>query len=245
MDSPCTLLAAFSNCHARAHSWGHRGETVTVKAKKRNEPRSFRLAAVAAAALAAGFLAWIGPGSGARPSPTLVSNLVQASAALLAAGGLLPRRPPQPLRLRPGLDRVPAPGLAPARLGRPGLGPRPGRLDHHRAPRTGAGRAVAGRRRLPDRGAAADRRGAGLPDRPHAGHGPAPDPAGRPADRRLPAVPRLGHRARRRLHRQRRRPLDPGAGHPASPTRSATSWPAPSCWCCSPAPAAGAWSTCR
>src|SRR5215207_8383662 len=86
MDSPCTLLAAFSNCHARAHSWGHRGETVTVKAKKPNELRSFRLAAVAAAALAVGFLAWIGVGVGGEAVTELVSNLVQASAALLAAG---------------------------------------------------------------------------------------------------------------------------------------------------------------
>src|ERR671913_571798 len=85
MDSPCTFLAAFCNCRARAHSWGHRGETVTVKAKKRKELRSFRLAAVAAAALAAGFLAWIGLGAGDDGVTELVSNLVQASAALLAA----------------------------------------------------------------------------------------------------------------------------------------------------------------
>ena len=57
MDSPCIILAAFSNSQARAHSWGHRGETVTVKAKKPNELRSFRVAAVLAAALAVGFLA--------------------------------------------------------------------------------------------------------------------------------------------------------------------------------------------
>src|ERR671912_266076 len=85
MDSPCTFLAAFCNCRARAHSWGHRGETVTVKAKKRKELRSFRLAAVAAAALAAGFLAWIGLGVGDDGVTELGSNLVQASAALLAA----------------------------------------------------------------------------------------------------------------------------------------------------------------
>src|SRR5829696_303241 len=85
MDSPCTFLAAFCNFRARAHSWGHRGETVTVKAKKRKELRSFRLAAVAAAALAVGFLAWIGVGVGGKAVTELVSNLVQASAALLAA----------------------------------------------------------------------------------------------------------------------------------------------------------------
>ncbi|HEV2872737.1 MAG TPA: ATP-binding protein [Actinomycetota bacterium] len=58
---------------------------MTVKAKKRKELRSFRLAAVAAAALAAGFLAWIGLGVGGDGVTELVSNLVQASAALLAA----------------------------------------------------------------------------------------------------------------------------------------------------------------
>jgi signal transduction histidine kinase len=59
---------------------------VTVKAKKPNELRSFRLAAVLAAALAVGFLAWIGAGVGGEGVTELVSNLVQASAALLAAG---------------------------------------------------------------------------------------------------------------------------------------------------------------
>ncbi|HEY6709046.1 MAG TPA: hypothetical protein VJB61_15810, partial [Actinomycetota bacterium] len=59
---------------------------MTVKAKKPNELRSFRLAAVAAAALAVGFLAWIGVGVGGEAVTDLVSNLVQASAALLAAG---------------------------------------------------------------------------------------------------------------------------------------------------------------
>ncbi|HZB60672.1 MAG TPA: ATP-binding protein [Actinomycetota bacterium] len=58
---------------------------MTVKAKKRKELRSFRLAAVAAAALAAGFLAWIGLGVGDDGVTELGSNLVQASAALLAA----------------------------------------------------------------------------------------------------------------------------------------------------------------
>jgi len=85
MHSPCTFLAAFSNFRARAHSWGHRGETVTVKAKKRKELRSFRLAAGAATTLAAGFLAWVGIGIGGKAVTELVSNLVQASAALLAA----------------------------------------------------------------------------------------------------------------------------------------------------------------
>ena len=86
MDSPCSYLATFSNIQARAHSWGHRGETVTVRAKKPNELRSFRLAAVVATALAVGFLAWIGVGVGGEAVTELVSNLVQASAALLAAG---------------------------------------------------------------------------------------------------------------------------------------------------------------
>ena len=58
---------------------------MTVKAKKRKELRSFRLAAVAAAALGAGFLAWIGLDVGGDGVTELVSNLVQASAALLAA----------------------------------------------------------------------------------------------------------------------------------------------------------------
>ncbi len=58
---------------------------MTVKAKKRKELRSFRLAAVAAAALGAGFLAWIGLDVGGEGVTELVSNLVQASAALLAA----------------------------------------------------------------------------------------------------------------------------------------------------------------
>jgi signal transduction histidine kinase len=68
------------------HSWGHRGETVTVKARKRKELRSFRLVAVAAAALGAGFLAWVGLGLGTEQTTTLVSNLFQALAALAAAG---------------------------------------------------------------------------------------------------------------------------------------------------------------
>jgi signal transduction histidine kinase len=59
---------------------------VTVKAKKRNELRSFRLVAMAAAALGAGFLVWVGLGLGADRTTTLVSNLFQAVAALAAAG---------------------------------------------------------------------------------------------------------------------------------------------------------------
>jgi hypothetical protein len=58
---------------------------VTVKAKKRKELRSFRLVAMAAAALGAGFLAWVGFGLGAEETTTLVSNLFQAVAALAAA----------------------------------------------------------------------------------------------------------------------------------------------------------------
>ena len=59
---------------------------MTVKAKKRKELRSFRLVAIAAAALGAGFLAWVGLGLGAEATTTLVSNLFQAMAALAAAG---------------------------------------------------------------------------------------------------------------------------------------------------------------
>jgi signal transduction histidine kinase len=59
---------------------------VTVKARKRKELRSFRLVAIAAAALGAGFLAWVGLGLGAEATTTLVSNLFQAMAALAAAG---------------------------------------------------------------------------------------------------------------------------------------------------------------
>ena len=65
MDSPVPFWRVFGNCPAQVHSWGHRGETVTVKAKKRNELRSFRLVAMAAAALGAGFLVWVGLGLGA------------------------------------------------------------------------------------------------------------------------------------------------------------------------------------
>ncbi|HET9008364.1 MAG TPA: ATP-binding protein, partial [Actinomycetes bacterium] len=59
---------------------------MTVKARTRNELRSFRLVAIAAAALGVGFLVWVGLGLGAGETTTLVSNLVQAVAALAAAG---------------------------------------------------------------------------------------------------------------------------------------------------------------
>ena len=85
MDSPCTFLAGFCNCQARAHSWGHRDDTVTVKAKKRKELRSYRLVAIASAALAGGFLLWIGMGLGGDGVTELGSNLTQAAAALGAA----------------------------------------------------------------------------------------------------------------------------------------------------------------
>ncbi|HJW62767.1 MAG TPA: hypothetical protein VJ849_04655, partial [Actinomycetes bacterium] len=48
--------------------------------------RSFRLVALAASALGAGFLVWVGLGLGAEGTTTLVSNLFQAVAALAAAG---------------------------------------------------------------------------------------------------------------------------------------------------------------
>jgi signal transduction histidine kinase len=85
MDSPCTLLAAFSNCQARVHAWGHRGETVTVKAKKRKDLRSFQLAAVASAATAVLFLFGIGFGIGEPEVTALFSNIAQAVVPLLAA----------------------------------------------------------------------------------------------------------------------------------------------------------------
>ena len=59
---------------------------MTVKARKRKELRSFRLVAVGAAVLGAGFLVWVGLGPGAEATTTLVSNLFQAVAALVAAG---------------------------------------------------------------------------------------------------------------------------------------------------------------
>jgi hypothetical protein len=58
---------------------------VTVKAKKRRELRSFRVVAVASAALAAVFLAWVQFGFGGETVTKLFSNLVQAGSALVAA----------------------------------------------------------------------------------------------------------------------------------------------------------------
>ena len=106
---------------------------MTVKAKKRKELRSYRLVAIASAALAGASL-WIGMGLGGDGVTELGSNLTQAAAALGAAAACFSAAS-HTLRLRPSLDRLPAPGLAAARLGRPGLGPRPGRVDGHRAPR--------------------------------------------------------------------------------------------------------------
>jgi signal transduction histidine kinase len=59
---------------------------VTVKAKRRKDLRSFHLAAVASAALTVLFAAWIGFGYGGPETTELFSNLVQAAAALVAAG---------------------------------------------------------------------------------------------------------------------------------------------------------------
>jgi signal transduction histidine kinase len=58
---------------------------VTVKAKKRKEQRSFRVVAIAAAAMAAIFLSWVGFGLGGHTATKLFSNLFQAAAALAAA----------------------------------------------------------------------------------------------------------------------------------------------------------------
>jgi signal transduction histidine kinase len=85
MESPCTISSAFRNCPARVHSWGHRDETVTVKAKKRRELRSFHLVTVASGALAAGFLVWVGLELGGKRATEVVSDLGQATAALIAA----------------------------------------------------------------------------------------------------------------------------------------------------------------
>jgi signal transduction histidine kinase len=85
MESPCTISAAFRNCPARVQLWGHRDETVTVKAKKRRELRSFRLVMVASAAFTAVFLAWVGLELGGRRATELVSDLGPATAALIAA----------------------------------------------------------------------------------------------------------------------------------------------------------------
>jgi signal transduction histidine kinase len=77
-------LATYRNSQL-AHSWGHRGETVTVKAKTRRELRSFRLVTVAAAVVAILFLAWLQLGIGGETATKLFSNLVQAGTALIAA----------------------------------------------------------------------------------------------------------------------------------------------------------------
>jgi signal transduction histidine kinase len=64
---------------------GHRGETVTVKARKRGELRNFRLVIVASAALTVLFLAWVGLRVGGPAVTELTSNLIQAGSALVAA----------------------------------------------------------------------------------------------------------------------------------------------------------------
>jgi signal transduction histidine kinase len=56
-----------------------------VTAKKRKEQRSFRLVAIAAAAMAVIFLSWVGFGLGGHTATKLFSNLFQAAAALAAA----------------------------------------------------------------------------------------------------------------------------------------------------------------
>ena len=58
---------------------------MTVKAKTRRELRSFRLVTAASAAVALLFLAWIQFGFGGETATKLVSNLVQAGSALVAA----------------------------------------------------------------------------------------------------------------------------------------------------------------
>src|SRR5215218_6816954 len=85
MDSPCTIPGDVGEQPARS-SWGHRGETVTtVKAKKRQELRSFRLITVASAAVAVVFLAWVQFGIGGETATKLFGNLIQAGTALVAA----------------------------------------------------------------------------------------------------------------------------------------------------------------
>jgi hypothetical protein len=84
MESPCTFSAAFGN-YQLAHSWGHRGDNVTVKAKKRKELRSFRLVIAGSAVLAVVFLVWIWFGLGGQTATKLVSDLFQAGTALVAA----------------------------------------------------------------------------------------------------------------------------------------------------------------
>ncbi|HWD44277.1 MAG TPA: ATP-binding protein [Actinomycetota bacterium] len=56
-----------------------------MTAKKRKEQRSFRLVAIAAAAMAVIFLSWVGFGLGGHTATKLFSNLFQAAAALAAA----------------------------------------------------------------------------------------------------------------------------------------------------------------
>jgi signal transduction histidine kinase len=58
---------------------------VTVKARKRRELRSFRLVIAAAAALTLLFLIWVGLGFGDNAATELTSDLIQATAALVAA----------------------------------------------------------------------------------------------------------------------------------------------------------------
>jgi signal transduction histidine kinase len=58
---------------------------VTVKAKKRKEPRSFNLAAIASAALTALFLVWVGLELGGRTATGMFTNLVQTVVPLAAA----------------------------------------------------------------------------------------------------------------------------------------------------------------
>jgi signal transduction histidine kinase len=78
-------LAAFGICQARVHAWDHRGETLTVKAKRRRELRSFHLAAAASAALTALFLVWVGLELGGREATGVFTNLTQSVAPLAAA----------------------------------------------------------------------------------------------------------------------------------------------------------------
>ena len=58
---------------------------MTVKAKKRRELQSFRLVIAASAVLTVLFVAWVELGVGSERVTRLVSDLVQAAAALVAA----------------------------------------------------------------------------------------------------------------------------------------------------------------
>ena len=58
---------------------------MTAKARKRRELRSFRLVIVVSSAVTVLFLAWVGLGVGGTTVTELISNLVQAAAALVAA----------------------------------------------------------------------------------------------------------------------------------------------------------------